>query len=444
MAQQILSPAEVSNAQLQRITGINKLYQNATDLYGWVDEMPSEKVNYLGIKVPIEVSPNPSLSYGIGNNDAFATPQASDLNNYTVTYVNLNQGSLQSLAGYMNRNNSTSENVVEFQEMSDAKQFASFLNSYISRGDGTAALATISADYSDGTPTIATCNGSGDSIGTTQLVKGQYCLFYDAAGTTQRTGTVGAGAIQISSKTGTAVTFASAIPSDVVATDIIVPQLGGATDASAGLYGLPIIDDSSGTYYGASRSSIPGLASYEKTSAGTLTAGMLFETYQSIAQRGGWFTGNGSTNFDEQLWMVLNTGNLAAYQALSLNSGALVSSPQTFMHTKDRPASDLGFSSVNFTWFGAPIKQANSVRGDEIYFIGKKSLTRAVFKNVGSIVSGFPASDYLQSVDGSGNWLQGRVKFNDYWGNVYCEKPFTIGKISGITLSSPSQKSVMV
>ena len=444
MAQQILSPAEVSNAQVNTLTKVYELYQNRADVWGWIDKMPADQVNYLGIKVPIEISPNPSLSYGTGNNDALATPQASNFDNYIVNYVNLNVGTLESYAGYLNRNASTSEDMVKFQEASSAKQFASFLNHYVSRGNGTAALATISANYSGGTPTIATCNGSTDSIGTTQLVTGGYYLFYDATGATQRTGTVGASAIQLSSKTVTACTFASNIPSDVVDTDIIVPQLGGSTDASAGLYGLPIIDDSAGTYYGKARASYPGLSSYEKTSAGTLTAGMLHETYMSIVQRGGWFTGDGTTSLADQLYLVCNTGNKAAYYALSLNSGALVSGPQFFMHGKENPKNDIGYSSFESTWFGAPIKVGNDIRGDEIYFLGKKSLRRAILKEVGNIASGFPASDYLQSVNGSGEWLAGRIGYQDFWGNVYAPQPFSIGKISGLTLTAPSQKSTMV
>ncbi len=443
MAAQTLSSGEVSNAQVQELAKVYELFQNKADMWGWVSKMPSDQVNALGIKVPIELSPNPSLSYGTGNNDDFATPQASDFSNYTVSYVFLNAGTIETYAGFLNRNMNTSENMVRYQEASSARQFASFLNHYVSRGDGTCALATISTNYSGGTPTIATCNGSGDSIGTTQLVKGGYYLFYDAAGTTQRTGTVGAGAVQLASKTGTACTFATNIPSDVVATDIIVPQLGGATDASAGLYGLPIIDDASGTYYGVSRSAVNGLASYEKGSGGTLTAGMLSETFWSIVQRGGWFTGNGTQNLDEVLWMILNTGNQQAYYALTLNAGALVSAPQFFMHGEGRPQNDIGMSKFESTWFGAPVKVANDVRGDEIYFIGKNSLRRAILKEVGKISSGFPAADYLQSIDGDGNYQTARIDYRDFWGNVYCPDPYRIGKISGLTLTAPTQKGTM-
>lgn len=446
MAQQLLSSSEVSNAQVIEITPkVYELFQNETDLWSWAEKVPNDEINALGLKAPIELSANPSLSGGTGNNDAFATAGASNFDNYTVGYVFMNAGTIETYAGVLNRNRNTAEDMVNYQEVSSARQFANFLNCYVSRGDSTWALATISVNYSGGTPTIATCNGTGDSIGTTQLVTNGYYLFYDATGVTQRVGTVGAAAIQLNSKTGTACTFASNIPSDVVATDIIVPQIGGMTNASAAMYGLPIIDDSAGTYFGLSRASYPGLASYEKASGGTLTAGMLSETYWSIVQRGGWFTGDGTTNLDKALWMVCNTGNMQAYYALSLNSGAVVSSPYQLNHIGDqRPSPDIGLSSFNMTWFGAPMKVGNDIRGDEIYYLGKNSLRRAVLKDVGPISEGFPAADYLQNINGDGQFLTARVKYTDFWGQVYSPQPFKIGKISGLTLTAPTQKSVNV
>jgi hypothetical protein len=444
MAQKLFSSTEVTNAQVAYQQGVYTLFQNKTDMWGQIKKLPADMVNATGIQVSFLRYANPSLSYGTGNNDAYATAGAGDYDNFTVGYVNINAGNIQTVAGVLNSNKNTVENMLDFELQESAKQFASFLNSYVSRGDGTMALATISANYSGGTPTIATCNGTTDSIGTTQLAVGGYYLFYDATGATQRTGTVGASAIQLSSKTGTACTFASNIPSDVVDTDIIVPQIGGATDASVGLYGLPIIDDSAGTYFGKARATYGGLASYEKTSAGTLTAGMLNETYWSIVQRGGYFTGAGASNLDDKLWTVMSTGNAQNYQSLSLNSGALVSSPQTFMHTGERPQNDIGFSTHDMTWYGSPLWIANSVRGDEIYFLGKDSLRRAILKDVGDVDGRFPAGNYLQNINGDGAYLQARVKMMDFFGQVYAPEPFKIGKISGLTLVAPSQKSVMV
>jgi hypothetical protein len=443
MAQQVLTSSEVSNAQVSELAKVYSLFQNATDLWGkFSTRLPNDQINALGIKVPIEVHPNASLGYYTGNNDTYPTPQASDFDNYTVSYVSLAAGTIETEAAFLNRSLNTSEDMVRYQEQSSARQFASFLNRYISRGNGTMGLGTVSA-YTNPSTTV-TLNTATDSIGPAHLVTQQKVLFYDATGATQRTGTVGAAAIQINSRSASALVLASNAPSDVVNTDIVVPEIGGSTDASAGLCGLPIIDSSTGTYYGKSRSSFPGLASYEKTSAGTVTAGMLSETYWSTVQRGGWFTGDGTSNLDSALWMVLNTGNAQMYYALSLNSGAVVSSPHYFVHGSDSPKNDIGMASVQPTWFGAPMFVGNDIRGDEIYYLGRDCLRKAVLKDVGDIPVGFPANDYLQSVDGNGNWQSARIKYNTFWGNCYCPDPFRIGKISGITLTAPTQKSTMV
>ena len=442
MATQTFTSTELSNAQRVVLTKIYASYQNATDILGWIDELPADKINKKGLQVPFEVSPNPSFAAGTGEGDVFATAQAPNLDNFTVSYVNFNAGTNETYAALLNNNIETSEDVFRYVTESNARQFAKFINDQVSRSNGTLAMATISSNYAGGgSSATAVCNGTTDSIGPSQLVVGGYYKFYNSTGTTQRTGTVGSGAIQLASKTAANAVFATDIPTDVVIGDIIVPELS-TTDASAGVYGLPIIVDSSGTYFGKSRTTYNGLASFEKAAGGSLTAGMLSETYLSIQQRGGYFN---SDKLIDQLYMVCNTGNLNNYYGLTLNSGAVVSSPHVFRHTgTENPKMDLGMASMNFTWFGAPIKVANSVQGDEIYFLNNKHLRKAILKPIGSIADGMPVNDYLQAVNGDGAHLQARLKYMDWWGQVYSPEPYKLGKISGITLVSPTQKATMV
>lgn len=445
MATQSLTATELSNAQRVTLTKIFAVYQNQTDVLGWINEEPADKVNKKGLQVPIEVSPNPSLSIGSGDGDAFATAQASDFDNFVVTYTNLNAGSNETYAAMLNNNVQTSEDVFRYQAESDAKQFSKFLNDYASRGDSLGTLATVSTNYAGGTPTLAVCNGPTDSIGVSQLVVGGYYTFWDATGATQRTGTVGAGAVQLGSKSTTTATFQTNIPSDVIATDIIVPQTTISAPGGNGVYGLPAIINASNTYYGKNRATAAnnGLCSYV-SSATTLTAGNLSTTYASIAQRGGYFA-NGATDLVDQMYMVLNMANWNAYYGLSLNAGAVVSSPHVFRHTKgENPGMDVGMSTVNFTWFGAPIKVANSVRGDEIYFMNPKHVRRAVLKPVGFIPEGMPASDWLQGVNSSGNYIMARYRWMDWFGNIYSPQPAMLGKLVLSSLNSPSQKSIMI
>jgi hypothetical protein len=142
----------------------------------------------------------------------------------------------------------------------------------------------------------------------------------------------------------------------------------------------------------------------------------------------------------------MNQGNANMYYNLSLNSGSVVGGPMQLNHVgSQRPSTDIGLQTLtNMTWFGAPIKVGNNVRGDEIYFINPSLIEKLIFKDVGSIINGMPASDFLQDVDGSGDYLNARLKYNDFWGALYSPEPFKLGKISGITLTAPTQKAVNV
>ena len=54
MAQQTFNSSEVTNAQVQELTEVYKLYQNETDLWNWAKAWPKEKVNASGTKVPLQ------------------------------------------------------------------------------------------------------------------------------------------------------------------------------------------------------------------------------------------------------------------------------------------------------------------------------------------------------------------------------------------------------
>lgn len=443
MAASVWTSTEQSNAQVQYITKVYQGYQNEQDVWGRMEQLPADEINAVGLQVPFEVSPNPSLAYGTGNADAFATAQAPNWDNFMVNYVNLNAGVNEAYAALINNNKRTSEDTFRRLNKSNAKQFASFLNTFASAGNGTQALATISANYSGGTPTVVTCNAATDSIGPSSLVIGGYYAFYDATGATVRNAGVGAGPFQLVSKNASTATFGSNLPTDIVDTDIIVPQLTTA-NASFGLYGLPVTIESTGNYFSKSRTTYGGLASYEKTSAGTLTAGMLAETYFSIVQRGGYMNAGDSTLI-KPLEMWTNAGNVNAYYALSLSSGAAVGSIHQLNHVGDkRPSIDFGGSAINFTWFGAPIRIGNKIPGDQIFFCNMSEIRRAVLKEAGPIAEGMPANDYLQGVNGDGQYTQNRFKWLDWWGQIYSPEPFRLGKISGLTLTAPTQKATNV
>jgi hypothetical protein len=442
MAQRTFTAAEQSNAQVVYMTGLYDLYQNKTDIWADLEKVPDDEINYRGLTVPIELAPNASFGYRTGDGDAMPVPQAPNWSRFTVNYVGMQMGTNETYAALLNANKRTTANFRDVAK-SNARQFAFMLNAYASMGNGTQKLATVSTNYSGGTPTIAVSNGAADSLGPSLLIPDGYYQVYDATGATLRNGTIGgAGIVQLASKTAANAVGATNWPSDMVATDIIVPATATGQVASVGLYGLPIIFDSSGTYFGVSRASVDGLAGYEKAMGGNLTVGALQETYASISQRGGYF---GSDELIDQLWIYMNQGNWNNYLTLALNAGALAGSAVQFNHTSaGRPGADLGWKSPKLTYFGAPVKIGNSVEGSEIYFGNSKVLRRAVLKDIGKIGAGMPAADWLQAIDSSGNYQNARVNWWDFFGQIYSPQPFKLGKISGITLASPTQKATGV
>lgn len=441
MAQRLFTAPELSNAQLQYMTGLYELYQNETDVWGDLDTAPQDEINYKGLQVPIELAPNASFGYRTSDGDALPTPQAPNWDSFTVTYVGLQQGGIQTYAALLNNDKRTTANYRNVMK-SNARQFASMLNAYASMGDGTQKLATVSTNYAGGTPTLAVCNGTADSLGPSLLVPDGYYQVYDLTGATLRNGTIGgAGIVQLASKTAANAVGATNWPSDMVATDIIVPATATGQVASYGLYGLKFIIDSAGTYFSKSRSSYDGLVSYEKAMGGNLTVGALAETYASISQRGGYLNDDSLVN---SLTIYMNLGNWNNYVSLALSSGAIVGSPNQFNHTAaGRPALDFGYKTPKFTYFGAPVKVGNAIEGSEIYFANKKLLRRAILKNIGGINANMPAADWLQAINSSGEYLNARVQWNDFFGQIYSPQPFRLGKISGITLTSPTQKATM-
>lgn len=432
-------------AQREYLTETAVEYQNEADLYSILEDAPSEMINAKGLKQPIEVSPNPSLK--VPDIDGGSTPYIGTRNvkSFQVYYAPLMQGSGATYASVLNNNKETAEDELMRNIKSDAKQLVNYLNNYVSRGNGTAGLATTSAAYSGGSPTVAVVNGTGDTIGASQINIGQVCTFWSSTGATSRVAT-NAGPFTVSSRSSTSITFTGSLPTDYTTGDIICPEVG-TTDATTALVGLPYIIDNANTYFGLDRTnaSYTSLQSYCLTSAGSLTAAMLANTYWNIQQRGGYGFGN-NVELADQLQIVLGTTQKANYYSLSLSSGAVIGSPLRFNHdNKDKATLDLGYKNFEFTWFNAPLMTCNSVRGDEIYYFNPKYMKRAVLKNVGALPGTMPQSGNIWLVNSSGVPILTRASYQDWIGQIYSPSPFKLGAIKGITTTNlPAARSNMI
>lgn len=421
---------QTSKAQRVYIEGIYETYQNRADFLRFIESKTEEvPTNYLGRQVTLETGPNPSLSSGNLDGGDLAIPGNPTLENLLVTYQWLNSGFEQTYGSILNNNKETVEDPFKRAVKSSAKQFAQWLNYYVSAGNGLTQLAIASANYSGGTPTIFTANGATDGFGATRVEPLQYGYIYDATGTTQRTGTVGAGVLRIASKTKTVITFTTNIPSDTVIGDIFVPE-GGNT---IGIKGLPYLINNTGNYFNKSRTSIPGLQSQVLAVGGALTAASLLTLYASVGMADN--ADDSDSNLDD-ITICLSWAQWYNYVSLTTVT-------PTFMHTAGgRPASDIGNKSLMATWFGAPIRRFKWLRSDHIYFLQlRDNFKMATLKKVGALME-LPAGDWVNSINGTtSNYKAARAKWMDFAGDHYCRRPYQQGVLTGLTMAVAMQKS---
>lgn len=423
---------QVSKAMRVYLEGIYKSYQNEADFLKWFKQMTEENpTNYLGRQITIETKPNPSLAFGSLDGGDLATPSNPTLDNLTVTYQWMNAGLSQSYGAILNNDKETVGDPLQRSVKSSAQQFAQWMNYYVSAGNGTTALATSSANYSGGTPTVMTCNGTTDFFGAVRVVDGQKGYIYDSTGTTQRVGTVGTGVLTISSHTNTAITFSSNIPSDMVSGDIFVPEGTNTT----GIKGLPYLVAASGNLFNKSRSSIPQLQSTVITASAALSTLFLYRLYSQTAIKSG-------RSEEETGWMSLcfPETQKAGYYNLT------VTTPQShyFQHTTQAPQIDVGGQNLQFTWFGVRIRRFFWLLNNAVYLLDMESLKMAVLKQVGQIVN-MPASDWLQALNvTTGNYKAERQQWQDFAGDAYITTPHHCGVLQTLdTTNLPTIKGSM-
>jgi len=418
---------QVSKAQRVFLEGIFEAYQKKADFYRYfTHEVEDVPTSYTGRQVVIETKANPSLSSGNLDGGDLATPGNPTLDNFLVTYQWINSGFRQTYGAILNNNKETVDDPFMQAAESSAKQFTQWINYYLSDGNGTTRLATASSNYSGGTPTVFTANGSTDSLGATRIVDGMRGFIYDSTGTTQRTGTVGSGVLTVSSHTKTAITFTSNIPSDTVIGDIFVPEGGNTT----GIKGLPYLVNDTGNYFNKSRSAVTQLQSQVLAASGALTATLLLRLHAQCAQASG-------DAIEDQ------PGTFCMAYAQWINYMGLITPVSYQYRGDDRPGADLGFKSLGVTWFGAPMKCFLQINGNAIYRLRLDGFKMATLKKVGQLDPRLPAGggEWMQQLSTTaGNYAAGRERWMDFAGDAYAREPFKQGVLNALTMTLGKQK----
>jgi hypothetical protein len=229
-----------------------------------LQSLPEEDSNAVGRKIKVRTGYNESESYApFSSTSGYAQGGNSTFTTFLVPYRTVStQGEIDQEAIDNDDGSAYYHPVVD--EMA-ATIMAGFkkINRACLMGDGTGAIAVLTANYNGGTPTVLTTAPSATVFGNkgAQFVKvGKKIQVYNSTGTTLRNGTIGGeGILTVSSvvKSTGVITFTSNAPSDAVVGDIIVPE----RSASRGIHGLPYWVDDSGSIFGVSRTSNPGLKS---------------------------------------------------------------------------------------------------------------------------------------------------------------------------------------
>ena len=429
----ITGSGNITHSQREYIEGVvETLYQAEADFVSRLERKSDKNpTNFRGRRVSLETVANGSLSFGNPSGGDLATPGSPANDKYLVPYVWMNVGLDIDYESLLNKSAGMVTDPVRRAVEATAKQMVKWLNIYASNGDGTTKLAVASAAYNAGSATAFVANGSTDTIGASQIVKGMKLRVYDPTGTTQRVGTVGAGALTVSSTTGTQVTFSTNLPSDYIVGDILVPE--GATPSN-GFFGVPGLVANSGTIYGVSRTGVPSTASTIVNAGGGLSAALLFQTYSQIRQR----VGKSAVKGEGAVEMFTNITQYAAYYGLTTATAQLLF-PRDGMQ---RPGIDIGGANPDeFTWFGVKINCMLDWVGSRIDFLNVASLKIAALKEGGEMLP--PFDKPLPGINGSTNtYTAKQVQWWDVARQYYTAAAHKHGALTGLTVTGyPMQKS---
>jgi hypothetical protein len=225
----------------------------------WLQKKPAEDANILGQKVKVRTSYNESESGAAFDGSAFATGGNSGFTTFFVPYRTISgQGLLTKEAIDNDDGKSQYHPVVEEFRILVRREMQN-LNRAALLDDGTGRRAVVTTNYAGGgtAGTIVAAPGTGfGNKGSQFLNIGKMVSVYNAAATTQRTGTFTKDTIATNVlSTGTVTLTGGQAPTDMVATDIVVPEgMGGR-----GINGVEYWSKISGSIGTVALSSTPGL-----------------------------------------------------------------------------------------------------------------------------------------------------------------------------------------
>lgn len=301
---------------------------------------------------------------------------------------------------------------------------------YFCRGNGYQDLAVLvgAQDASctnittGGTGVIVTCPGTTDGLGTYLLGVGQIIRIYDATRATLKTTGIITAKSNNTTFTMTTTTVDNSGVTDLIATDIIMPQSDSTTPTTTGIKGLPYLVKTTGganTYFDKNLTTVPALKGVIDSTTTTFTRTTMEALYRNSQVRSG-------VNPNQRA--VTSLAQLSNYyvQFYAQNTA------QVHVVGGQRPSIDVGGSgSMNeYTFWGQPIDAYPLIHPQNWWNLDYSTFSRLTLKEAGAMLT--PAGEFVQKISG-GVYANAQQSWDDDYIEYLSDMPF---KNAGFTALS--------
>lgn len=375
-----------------------------------------KEVNSRGLRVPVDKDRNASIGEVNPRGGAFVKPDTTSYDHLTINWQMLQTGAEIPAESILNDGKHQLVNSVDAAMEKKAAALADWIECFTAIGDGTPAIATITAVTTAGT--TVTCSGAADGWGAYFVRKRQMIRIYDATLTTLKY------TIQVTDKTSnTAFTVASNV---TVAVGDKVCITGHTT---TGIKGLPYIAGrNSGVFFDKNMSSEPYLRPSVDSASAALSAQKMQRLWARMKQR----LGKEAANVSITCQFAMES----AYYDIIRPEGSTYAARINYNYDGDkRPKGDVGLADMNFTWFGRPLKGFAKHQPGQMYFVTKGKFHRTQIKPAGAIKGMPQGADLLPKIDGDGNYNYAVQSFSDVGMDNYSPNPAMFGALTALDLT---------
>jgi hypothetical protein len=375
---------------------------------------PAKKVNSRGLRVPIDKDRNASIGQVNPRGGNFVKPDTTSYDHLTINWQMLQVGAEIEAESILNDGNASLVNSVDAAMTKKAEALADWIECFTCIGDGTPAIATVSAITTAGT--VITCNGAADGFGAYWVRLRQTIRIYDATLTTLKYTTT------VTAKTSnTEFTVADTVT--VAVGDKIC--ISGTT--VSGIKGLPYICAPTGAYFDKNKSTEPYIRPNVDSAAAALDAQKMQRLWSKIKMRIG--------KHANDIMIAFPFSQEDAYYDIIRPEGATFAARTVYNYGGERPKGDVGLADMAFTWFGRPIKGFSGLLPNAGYYIPMGGFERTEIKPAGSIKGMPQGADLLPKINADGGYAYAVQSFSDVGMDNYASNPGKFGVMSALSIT---------